>query len=279
MSYGKGAIDSAYDPRDFWYEPADRGAFDWETGFDIEKKINRKLVVKDQNGSSSCGGQAWSYYGEVLEALATGSYEPRSARWIYSHTHVPNGGSSGKANCDFVIKNGFALEVHAPSYDNNKPPKEEFMVRVPVLSKEAIETAEVSKALSYLKIQPNIELIAQALQDNNGVIISVGGEDNGTWRGKFPKPPTVKEWGHWLFVGGAVKLKGKKYLKVINSWGTDTGEQGWQYIGEDYFAAGMIREGWTLAWDYKPAKHKQLLIDTVKVLTRLVALLKLNQKL
>lgn len=272
---GKGALESSYDPRDYWYTPKDRGAFDWRTGFDIEHEIGVNLQVKDQNGSSSCGGQAWSYYGEVLEKIATGTYEARSARWIYSHTRQPGGGSSGKDNCSFVIKKGFAIELYAPSYDNGKPPKESFMIQVPQLSKQALEDLEVSKALSYLHVPVNIEVFAQAIQENNGLVLVLNGQDNGTWRSKFPKPPTVKEWGHFLYAGKARIINGKKYIGVINSWGTKTGDSGWQWLGEEWFNNPKIgvREGWTLAWDYKPATHKKLLIEIIRVATKLVGLL------
>lgn len=261
-----GVVDSSYDLRDYWYEPADRGVISWD--FDIENVVG-KIPVKDQNGSSSCGGQAWAYYGEVLERIATGTYETRSARWIYSHTAVPGGGSRGKDNSDFVVKNGWVQEVHAPSYENGEPPSEKFMLKVPKLSLKALEDLEISKALSYLKVAPDMNTIASAILENHGCIISVGGEDNGTWHSAYPKPPKTREWGHWLY---ACKLKmkdGKKYVGVINSWG-NVGEHGVQWLGEDYFASGFIREGWTLAWDYRPAKIKTLMIETVRLLKRLV---------
>ena len=174
--------------------------------------------MKDQNGSGSCGGQAWSYYGEVLEKIATGTYEPRSARWIYSHTRVPPAGSRGRDNCNFVIKNGFAVELYAPSYDNGKPPTESFMALIPKLPKQALEDLEVSKALSYLHVPVNIEMFAQAMEEHNGLVLVLNGSDNGTWRSKFPAPPKAKEWGHFLYAGKARMIKGKKYIGVINSF-------------------------------------------------------------
>lgn len=275
MEHGTGAIDSPYDIRDYWYEPTDKGAFDWEKGFDIEKKLGTKLVIKDQNGSGSCGGQAWSYYGEVLEAVVTGTYEPRSARWIYSHTRVPTGGSNGRVNCDFCIKKGWVAEKYVPSYDKGKPPKEDFFIPKPTLDQAGKEDNEVTKALSYLQVPVNIEVFAQAIEDNNGLVLVLNGEDNGSWRDVFPAPPTVKEWGHFLYAGKAKLINGKKFIGVCNSWGTKTGDDGWQWLGEEWFANPKlgIREGWTMAWDYKPAKHKVLLQKTIKLLTELVALL------
>ncbi|MEK6878054.1 MAG: hypothetical protein AABY22_00520, partial [Nanoarchaeota archaeon] len=36
------------------------------------------------------------------------------------------------------------------------------------------------------------------------------------------------------------------YIKFLNSWGTDWGEVGYGYIGEDYFTTGNIFSAWTL---------------------------------
>lgn len=206
-----GAIRDSYDPRTYQFAP--RGAFDWETGFDIEKVIGTKLTVKDQGSSGSCGGQAWSYYGEVLEAIATGDMEPRSARWPYAPVRAPGGGSMGKELSAFVVKNGFALEKHAPSYDNGKAPSEAFMSKVPALSDTALEVAEVSRALSYVQVRADIDIIAQAIQDNNGCCIALYGEDNGTWRSEFPKPPKkgMWSWAHWLFAFAAISITPTEY--------------------------------------------------------------------
>jgi hypothetical protein len=71
--FGKGAHLSPPDERDFTWENLGASAipFNWELGYDI--KVSS---LKDQNGSFSCGGQALSYYGEILESMATGSAEP-----------------------------------------------------------------------------------------------------------------------------------------------------------------------------------------------------------
>ena len=266
--FGTGALKDTIDWRDYQFLPQS-SLYDWEKGFDIEKKIGNKLVTKDQNGSYSCGGQAWAYYMEVLETLATGTYEPRSARWIYSHTGVPSGGSAGRVNCDFVIKNGCALEFDAVSYDNGKPPKEAFMMTKPRLSQQAREIAEVSKALSYLNVKVDIDTFAHAIEANNGLILSIYGQDNGTWRTKFPKPPTSKVWLHWVYAGKTRLHYGKKQIGFINSWG-NIGDNGWQWVDAEYFENGNILDGWTLAWDYKPAKIKVVLNQMITLYQQLI---------
>ena len=277
QDFGKGGLLSPYDIRDYWYTPAPRGEIDWEKGFDIENKVG-KITIKNQGKSGSCGGQAWSYYGEVLEAIATKSYEPRSARWIYSHTFAPGGGSRGSDNCNFVVKYGFAKEDDATSYEKGKVPSESFMETVPELTAVALDEAQTSKALSYLKVTTDIDTIANAILEHNGVIMAIYGQNNGTWHSAYPKRPMGKVWCHWLYVGKFKMIDGKKYIGVINSWGDKIGEKGIQWIGEEYFASDFITEAWTLAWDYKPALNKVLMIKTIGLLKKLVGLLTLQHE-
>ena len=274
--FGKGAVADKYDIRDYHFAPG--GGVNWNYEYDIEKTIGFPLVTKNQNGSFSCGGQAWAYYGEVLEYLATSSYEPRSARYIYSNTFVPMGGSAGRDNSDFVVKNGFAQEAFATSYENGAPPSETFMRWKPTLNADQLDEAKTSKALSYLQVAGDIDHIAEAISRNNGCIILVHGEDNGTWHSLFPKAPTgTGTWNHWLYAGRYKVINGKKHIGVKNSWGDAVGENGWQWLSEDYFDAGGVQYGWTLAWDYRPAKIKVLLAQVAVLLKALISMLQ-NKK-
>jgi hypothetical protein len=280
MEYNTGALKDEIDTRDYqWSRVAGASLFDWEKGFDVEyelrKKIpNFKLVTKDQNSSFSCGGQAWAYYGEVLEALTTGTYEQRSAKGIYSQTFVPPaGGSNGRPNCDLCINQGWYLESDVPSYENGFPPSETFMRQVEDISTKARNNASYSKALVYANVNANIDLIANAVQANYGAVIGIEGADNGTWKSAFPLPPMKTEWAHWLFVSGAVKIDDKKYLKVKNSWGDTTGNQGWQYIGEDYFQAHKVWNAWTLVFN-KANLIAKLKGERLSIMIQLLNLLK-----
>lgn len=231
-----GGIEDTPDFRDYDYSEIGMVSvpFDWNAGFDIEQVIGRKIPVKDQGQTGSCGGQAWSYLGEVLEAIATNSFEGRSAKFIYSQTFVPGGGSAGRDNSNIAVKQGFAREALLPSYENGMPPSEGFMERKQDITDAIRADASTFEAKSYANVHGDIESIVQAIRNCNGVIIGIRGENNGTWTTAFPQIPKNPQWAHWLYAGKAKIINGKKYIGVINSWGTSVGEQGWQWIGEDY---------------------------------------------
>ena len=233
-----GAVRSPLDERDYTWEEVAMGLsdFDWKTGYDIEEVLGLSIAPKDQNGSFSCGGQAWATLAAVQEALHTSSYEERSAKFIYAQTAVYGGGSAGRTNSEVYTKKGVSLESLCTSYENGKAPTEAFMIRSADITAEARENAKSTLAKSYVSISPDIKSIAQAVKANGGVVIGISARDNGTWYSEFPEAPKdgTGIWRHWLYVGKAKTIKGKKYLGVLNSWGPDAGKNGWQWISESY---------------------------------------------
>lgn len=260
-----GAIPSPIDERDWqWQEIGFAAApFDWQKGYDVEAELQKKLnnpsfriPVKDQNGSGSCGGQAWSYYNSVYEAMATGTFEERSAKYIYAQTFVPPAGSAGRTNSELVAKQGVAKESLLTSYENGNPPSEAFMQRKQDITDAAKADAKKSRAKGYANVGVDIDAVAQAIRENHGVVIGIYGKDNGTWRSAFPKPPVGNPpyWAHWLYAGKAKMINGEKHIGVLNSWG-NVGENGWQWISETYYkhrvagGASALWEGWTQVFD------------------------------
>lgn len=248
QGFNPGGIASEIDTRDHqWHEiGAALAPFDWNKGFDIEQVLGISIKPKDQNGSGSCGGQAWSYYGATLEGIATGTYEERSAKFIYSQTFVPGGGSAGRTNCDVAIKQGWARETVLSSYNNGNPPDEAFMERSSDITDAVRADAKLSKGLSYANVKPSIDLFAQATASNNGMIMLIKGANNGTWLSENPVPSN-EEWSHWLYIGKAKLVNGKKKIAAINSWGSNVGNKGWQWFGEEWF--NHITEGWTMIFN------------------------------
>lgn len=240
------AILDTPDERDFqWQEIGFASVpFDWNTGYDVEIELSRvtntpnfKLPVKDQDGSGSCGGQAWSAYDSVFEAMATGSFEERSAKYIYAQTFVLPAGSAGRTNSELVKNQGVAREALLTSYDNGNPPSEAFMQRPQDITAAHRADAKQSRAKGYANVSPIIDEVAQAIRENHGVVIGVVGQNNGTWLTPFPTPPTVggEHWYHWMYAGKAKMINGVKHVGVLNSWGTSCGDKGWQWLSEDYF--------------------------------------------
>lgn len=244
--FGTGAIKSPKDKRDYKWSNIAMAIepFDWSKGYDIEQERG-KLKVKNQNGSGSCGGQAWSYYAFALDL---NDNEEKSAAFIYHNTRVEPAGSAGRTNCQFCINTGVANESLCSSYDNGNPPSEAYMKNL-VISQAAYDNAKTNKELKYARVNLNIEDVAQAIRENKGCVLGIYGTNNGTWRSMFVMPPLKIDtscWAHWIYCGKVRMLNGEKYIGFLNSWGEDTGDKGWQWFSEEYFKKGGFFEGWTM---------------------------------
>ena len=262
--YSTGAIVDEPDARDFeWGREIGSVAtpFDWNLGYDIESEIGKalgqdgfKLFVDDQNGSGSCGGQAIHKKGESVAAIHNKEYVRKSAKFPYAQVFVPPAGSAARPLFDIYHNQGMGNEADTPSYDNGNAPSEAFMERVSDISQVARDNAKKDRSSAYAQVSRDIDSVAQAIRDSQGVILGIYGSNNGTWRTKFPiRPATGDVWAHWVYAGKAVVINGKKYIGFINSWGSSTGEQGWQYISEDYLTAQFgIFAIWTFVYDTHP---------------------------
>lgn len=250
---GKGAVrEDIPDPRDFeWGKDVGMAAipFDWNKGYDIEQVLSEKLgtpfkfKVKNQGNSSSCGGQAWGYLGQALDIMNDGSSEEKSAKFIYNQTHVGTGGSGGRENCTVLITRGMGNEVDCLSYENGLPGSEAFYIKSNDILPVAFTNALKDLGLAYANVlDRDPDNIATAVRDNYGCILGVTGTNNGTWRDKYPQPPTTfsNSWNHWLYVGKLKMKNGKRYFGVLNSWGDSVGEGGWQWLSEDYIKTFIL---------------------------------------
>ncbi len=235
--HGHGALPKKYDIRD--HKSSKLGMapvpFNWDAGFDVTIKTGF-FPVENQGESGSCGGQAARYYLEVLKCLQKGTFERLSAKDPYCQIFYPGGGTDIRSIGKICVR-GIRSEILVPSYENDEPPSEFFMEDKNMSNSAA---PIFFKADAYAFSKTDIESIAQSVRDNDGCIIQVNGQNNGTWLSAFPKPPSRREWGHFLYAGKAKRINGKKYVKCCNSWGGDVGEDGWQWLGEDYFSSRNV---------------------------------------
>lgn len=250
--------------------------FDWSKGYDVEEDLNIIIKTKDQGQSGSCGGQAWSYDDAVKHASDNGLYSEKSAKYIYAQTFVSGGGSSGVDNSNIVKNQGVASEILTSSYDNGNPPSEAFMERSQDITPAARQDAISGKIFSSATCAVLIDDIAQNVRDNHGLIIGIGGSNNGTWLTSYPKPPKMPTWWHWLYVGRAKMINGKKYIGVKNSWGDTVGDKGWQWLGEDYVNPVDIFNVWIMV---NKSSDNYLFTKTIKYGQRNLDVAHLQMKL
>ena len=255
----KGAVRDKYDPRDKKYEEVLGASVpfteeDWKKGFDVEQELNFKLPIKNQQKTLSCVGQSYSYYVAILNLVETVLYDEVSAKAIYSQIVLPGGGARFRDGAELVVNFGAVAERIIRSYRDNGSTDEPFMVDKTWITPEIVKIAKVLQAKEQRSIMGySMDIYAQAIRDNWGVVGGVEGANNGTWMSNEPKPPEkFHEWAHALYFGKyGIDEKGK-YIATPNSWGARKTDalhpDGWQKLREEWFAnqGRWIFSPWTL---------------------------------
>lgn len=247
IKFGTGCKRDPVNIKDRLYDGIAFGAapFDWVKGYDIEEIIKHKLFFQDQDGSSSCVGQAWAYYVAVLNTLEINDYISSSAKGFYSQIFLPSGGAYIRDGGKLTVNWGAVPADVVPSYDNKKPPTEVFMRNLDWKTVAMDNVAKSLKAKEYRMIaNVTMEIVAQGIRDNYGVVGGLEGANNGSWSTLEPKPGK-KEWGHALYFGKAgIDDKGK-YIATPNSWG-DRFKGKWQKLREEWFTNEYMFNPWLL---------------------------------
>ena len=299
LPFGTGAIPDPKDERDYSYDMVASAApvvIDWDKGFDIRNFIGGDINFKNQNQSSSCVGQGTSYYvwvKQIIEMMKKYSMDldqlrisypeeidDASAKAIYSQISLGPGAGA-------YIRDGVKLLCEWGSVDNdivpsNKPDgssDEDFMRDKSWKTKEMDELAKIFQGKDYRVINAcqNMDLFAQAILENHGVVGGVEGANNGTWMSERPQPPIGErsEWAHCLYFGAFGKDENGKFIAFPNSWGNILGKTwfkgapvgyGWQKIYINYFVDGgrWLFNPWTYTDSINP--NKDMANTNVKVI-------------
>lgn len=222
--------------------------FDWMFGARIQDKLPQKLPIENQGISSSCGGQAGKRMKEILRTIETGSYERLSAKSVYNPGFAYGGGMLQSELIKKLCDVGENIESDVPSYQGVNAPSEEFMIestwRTDSLTRDALKRA------GYIPVTVEIDTdsIATAVRDYYAVIITIQGQNNGTWLSPVPKPPVRGSgkpiWAHYMCSYDVPSSQGidghVKSVQFYQSWGENVGDHGIQTITEEYINSGFV---------------------------------------
>jgi len=248
-NFNPGAFPDRPDSRDFKYEAIVFGSpnIDWDKGYNVldelQEKFDVNLKVENQNGSSSCVGQAYAKYAEVLNIVETKGFTDLSAKSIYEQIFLPSGGAYLRDGAKAIVNGGVATEEDIPSYElvigsqgqilATNPPKESYMISQ-TITKEIRANMLVYQAKEYRSIgSANADLIAHAILNNWGAVTGALGDNLGWSQGQVVQPPTTTDpWGHAFYLIGFGQDELGKYFLFLNSWGDHWGKNG---TGKIYF--------------------------------------------
>ncbi len=237
---GKGALIPKPDLRDYRFELV-AGAVKEEEEFEGESAFNR---IKDQGKSLSCVGQGVAEYAQLLNFVETGEKLEFSARDIYSKIYLPTGGAYVKDALDRWINEGIVLEKGASSYENGKPPTEEFMRKRGDITQSQQDAGLTYAAKQYYTWDNrNFNLYVSAIRSGKGCLAIAKG-NNACWRTEDIEVPGESQcvWAHLIFFVSSkiYKRNGRETLKIMNHWGDDWGDNGYGYLPREYIEKGLV---------------------------------------
>ena len=236
------------------------------------KSISQKFPVKDQDGSSSCGGQAVASDIQNKVFIRDGVVTELSAKDVYSHCFLPGGGSSETDLQNWVESGGIDTEASVPSYINGIPQGEAFYETIAPRNQDVAFQNMVFNSFSFNG--NDINQVRQAIDTGNGCICALLG-NNTCWRTsngvvQVPAKGTTN-WGHWLNLVSYDDTK--KLVCAKNSWGADVGDEGYYYIPYSYFQNGLVYGEWVSVLGAK-GEYISLLQKVVNLMQNIINLLK-----
>jgi hypothetical protein len=275
--FGKGAIKQSSDSRDYVYNEEFIGGalnINWVEGFDIRKEMGGDIEYLNQMSSYSCGGcalayQVWVY--QVIELMNkyqcdlrdlrinyTSEVEKISFKQIYSQVALGMyGGSTARDLGKHIVNRGALFDRDCASMKPNGTTDELWVNNKDWITPELTEKAMIlsGKDYRFIDIGSNMDIIANAIKENKGVVFGVNGINNGTWTSERPQPPTLADWtmrqseiwGHFIWLGAYGQDSYGKFVATPNSWYplnfqnglnwtiTKPNGYGWQKLYQNYF--------------------------------------------
>lgn len=248
--FGKGAIRDIPDKRDFKFTANFSAAVLPSGPYSIKSRIQWR---RDQNGSGSCGGQAFGYHMETNTLVRDNKFTKLSSKSIYQPCFIAPEGSNARDLLNRINTIGVCLESDVPSYDNGNPPSEAFMEDGSKITPAMLVTAKLYSGKTYLTFSSvDINQVKQAIFQGNGAVVALYGR-NENWLapgGIITVPDQTSNeayWGHFVFLTGFnIMINGHEYIEFVNSWGTAWGDNGFGYLPVEYFTQGFGFNEWVV---------------------------------
>lgn len=247
-TFGKGAADK---PSDFLkpeaplhaevagaYQPTVWAEKDPAAGFTTYPKRNQGI-------KSDCTCYAGAKALSIDELGENGQYREFSPDSVYPYVVVPGGGANSLDVIKFIDSNGMTLEALYPSDSlTEAQASNPAVINSNIVAKDAKQVALIYRPSSYVECATDFDTIAGILHNyqvqgiKKGVMITIVGQNNGTWASTMPQVPskasTSALWYHRIVVTDFGLIKGQKVLAFDNSWGDQVGNKGQQFLTEAY---------------------------------------------
>lgn len=243
--FGTGALIDAKDERDFLYkEIATAPVVNWQ-----EKTTFKTFPIFNQDGSSSCVAQAVAKVLGIENAKEENKFVSLSARDIYTRRTNPTEGMFYHEAMKIANEFGATIEQLMPS--QNLPETELNKSTDRTFTSEYI--GKIFKGGSYIFVEPNIDAIASIIERGKGIVLGFRW-DYDEWDKEFPSvnPNSKQTYGHGVAGVDYGLIKGKKYIVIDDSWGTNRGKNGQRFISEEF-----ITNRNSSAWYFEDLSNKE----------------------
>jgi len=245
-----GALLDPIDERDYQMEEvACYAPVKWE-----EKKTFRSFPVKNQDGSSSCVGNAVAKILGIENYLEEGEYLDLSARDIYTRRTNQGMGMHFREAMKIGSEQGATLEHLMPSNGRNEAQMNDAIDRTPY--KEIV--GRVARGGAYVAIPFNIDKVAEVIATGKGVLLGLRFNYN-EYNKQVPEiiNGAILDCHHGIAGVDYTLYKGKRAIIVDESWGVGNVTQ--RIITEDWFTMGRV----TASWYFEDLKNSRAISDVV----------------
>ncbi len=209
----------------------------------VEKDMADGFVTypkRNQGTKSDCGCYAMGKALSIDELAENGVWRELSPDAVYPYTFQLGGGTKSLDVANFVIAKGMTLDFLHPS-DGLTEAEACDGKCIAVDAKLIGLVYRPSKTIQCATTFEEVASILQGFRDaglKKGVMITVIGQNNGSWLSTMPQVPSAGHasgyWYHRVIVTDFGLIGGIKVLAIDNSWGDQIGNAGQQFLTQDY---------------------------------------------